>query len=30
MTNEYEVNVQLSYIRNAAYFLPKYREGLRR
>ena len=26
MTNEYGVNVQLSYNRNAAYFLPKYRE----
>ena len=28
MTNEYGVNVQLSYNRNAAYFLPKYREEL--
>ena len=28
MTNEYGVNVQLSYNRNAAYFLPKCRKEI--
>lgn len=30
MTNEYGVNVQLSHNRDAAYFLPKYREELKK